>query len=191
MYVFAFSPSRLDVSGGVPLIRRFAPPRSVKKTCRWHVFSVGHSDYAARRPQFGSPFLLTSFYHFPQGKAKDAEAPAATREARLKRGGRGICHPLAASGTQNHARTAEFSASGKKGVLRTMGSKLIFAYICSATKVGRRRHVSRARQGANPRPAGGRKKIFSESVARKRATLSLFHPLCRETYAPKKGRTTP
>ena len=27
-----------------------------------------------------------------------------------------------------------------KGVLRTVGSKLIFAYFCSATKVGRRRH---------------------------------------------------
>ena len=64
-------------------------PRSVKKTCQWHVFSVGHIapagafqsatprsgalsaeiGYAARRPQFESPFLLTCFHHFPQGKA--------------------------------------------------------------------------------------------------------------------------
>ena len=76
---------------GVPLIRHgcAVPPRSVKKTCRWHVFSVGHIapagafrsatprsgalsaeiGYAARRLQFESPFLLTSFHHFPQGKA--------------------------------------------------------------------------------------------------------------------------
>ena len=53
----------------LPLIRRCAPPRSVKKTCRWHVFSVGHSGYAARRPQSGSPLLLTILHLLPQGKA--------------------------------------------------------------------------------------------------------------------------
>ena len=71
----------------LPLIRRCAPPRSVKKTCQWHVFSVGHSGYAARRPQSGSPLLLTIFRFLPQGKAFRRNSHRhPTNGARLKRG---------------------------------------------------------------------------------------------------------
>ena len=36
-------------------------------------------------------------------------------------------------------RASGLLVQGNKGVLRTIGSKLIFAYFCSATKVGHRR----------------------------------------------------
>ena len=74
--------------------------------------------------------------------------------ARLKRG---------LGGSRNVHRRSEEPASpedqdcqytsGQKGVLRTAGSKLIFAHFCSATKVGRRRQKSLGMANAKKGPA--------------------------------------
>ena len=93
---------------GAPLFRHGSavPSRSVKKTCRWHVFSVGHIapagafrsateqsealsakiGYAARRPQFSSPVLPTSFHYFPQrGKAWNYRQPTASARSAARK----------------------------------------------------------------------------------------------------------
>ena len=104
---------------------------------------------------------------FPQGKAYVghgviAGAPTTTRGARLKRGNRGTVTPLLLSAAQGYdTNGTRLPIIGSKGVLRTIGSKRVFAepqrgvsernraqrgswrgdaHFSSARKVGRRRH---------------------------------------------------
>ena len=81
---------------------------------------------------------------FPQGKALawcNCRGPYNHQGSAPKRGNRGTVTPLHPSAEQSHdTNGTRLPIIGNKGVLRTIGSKLIFAYFCSATKVGRRRH---------------------------------------------------
>ena len=126
--------------------------RSVKKTCQWHVFSVGRSGCAARRaPSWaaGGKQILASNIPKAYGSAagmRKAPKPADRKmfyrppqDAPCGAGREGCRDRTWAISTQSSAKELETPSTPGKGSLETAGFKLTFAYFCSAAKVGRRR----------------------------------------------------